>query len=113
MSQRNSTESAIKVGANFMEAWLTGTVDVEKTAETEDITPIGATVVKEAFTGVTSMAEVTFEGIYGDGATEPDGVFGAIGTTASVIFGYSGGGSQTKKTTVTMGLKSYKRSIIS
>ena len=112
MAQRSSSEGSFKVGTNFMEPYITGTIDIEKVAPTEDTTPIGATVAKESFTGVTQLSDVSADGPYDDTATTgPDAIFGAVGTTATVIVGYVGGQSPTKKTTMTLGFKSYKRTI--
>lgn len=115
MAQRSSAVASFKVGSNFMESFLTGNIEVEKTAETEDVTPIGASLSKEAFVGVTTLGEISVEGLYDDTVTTgSDAVFGAIGTTAAVEVGYAGGQSPTKKTAITtIGLKSYKRTIVS
>lgn len=114
MANYSSAVASFKVGSNFMEQYLNGNIEVEKVAETEDGTPIGAAVAKELFTGITTLSEITVEGIYDDTATTgADAVFGAIGTSQTVIVGYAGAQTPTKKTTVTLGLKSYKRTIIS
>lgn len=111
MANYNSSQAKFKVGSNFMEAYLNGNIEVEKVALTEDGTPLGSTgaVAKEIFVGITELPEITVEGLYDDTATTgPDAVFGAIGTSQTVIVTYGG----TKTTTVTLGLKSYKRSIV-
>jgi len=60
-----------------------GNIDIEKVAETEDGTPVGATVTKELFTGITTSPSFTVDGPYDDTATTgPDAVFGGgLGTT--------------------------------
>jgi len=109
MTQYGSGAGTFKVGSNFMTAYIDSDIEVEKTAETEEVTPLGATVTKEALTGVTSLKDIGVGGVYDDQATTgPDAVFGAIGTSAAVEVLYGG----TKKTTVAgMGLKTYKRTI--
>ena len=113
MAQYGSNASAIKVGANFVEQYITGNIEVDKTAETEDGTPIGANVAKQLFTGLTTLGDITVEGPYDDTPTTgPDAIFGGgLGTSQTVIVGYAGGQTQTKKTTVTLGIKNYKRII--
>lgn len=108
MTQYGSDDATFKVGSNFMTAYIDSDIEVEKTAESEDVTPIGASVNKEAFTGLTSLKDIDVGGVFDDTAvTGPDVIFGAIGTSAAVEVLYGG----SKKTTATMGLKTYKRTI--
>jgi hypothetical protein len=108
MTQYGSDDGSFKVGANVMTTYIDSDIEVEKTAETEEVTPLGASVTKEAFTGITSLKDIGVGGVYDDTAsTGPDAVFGAIGTSAAVEVGYGG----TKKTTATLGMKTYKRTI--
>lgn len=114
MAQYGAGVASFKVGANLMEAYITGDIEVEKVAETEDGTPVGATVAKALFVGLTTLGDITLTGPYDDTAsTGPDAVFGGgLGTSQTCVIGYAGGGvSPTKKTTVTLGIKSYKRII--
>ena len=109
MAQYGSPSATFKVGSNFMQSYIDSDIEVEKTAETEEVTPVGASVTKEAFTGLTTLKDIGVGGVYDDTAsTGPDAVFGAVGTSAAIEILYGG----TKKTTVAgMGLKTYKRTI--
>ena len=110
MTQYASPNATFKYGSNFMQNYIDSDIEVEKTAETEEATPIGAAVNKEAFSGITTLKDIGVGGIYDDqAATGPDAVFGGgLGTSAAVEILYGG----TKKTTVAgMGVKAYKRTI--
>ncbi len=109
MSQYGSNVATFKVGANFVTAFITGSIDVEKVAEIQEETPLGATVTKQLFTGLTTLSEFSIDGPYDDTATTgPDAIFGGgLGTTAVVIILYGAA----KSTTVTLGIKAYKRTI--
>lgn len=83
---------------------------VEETNETEDITPLGATVSQEAFTKLMTYGEMTIGGQYDDTAsTGPEVVLGGgcrARTLGTLVITWGGA----KTTTITnVGVKRYRR----
>lgn len=113
MTQYGIDDAILVYNTKTMTAYITDPApDLTQTNETEDGTPLGATIIQKIFTGLTDYGTVAVGGPYDDTAVNgPDAVFGAAArakTLATLVLTWGG----SKTTTITnVGVSDYKRTV--